>query len=205
MGSPEQCASRICAADRASWPGSWLMMASIVPCSRKRRVYWVSSWAIQTTSRVRPASSNAAAMPRLPAPAAVDAEQVGLPFQKFRRQAARAFAVVAPFERRQREQIGIFARQDLVEAELALGVIAQRQRSGDHGRPSPLRPDEEAVPSASPRCGRRQGRRCRHSACRRELGASDTRVTTATPRAASSSIAARTRWDDRARPTATPW
>lgn len=68
IGSPEQCASRTRAADRASWPGSWLMMASSVPRTRKRRVYCVSSWVIQTTSRARPEASSASAMPRFPAP-----------------------------------------------------------------------------------------------------------------------------------------
>ena len=58
---------------------------------------------------------------------AVDAEQIGMPLQELGRQHPGAFAVVAPFERRQCHEIGIFAGQDLMESELAFGMIAQRQ------------------------------------------------------------------------------
>ena len=74
----------------------------------------------------------------------IDAEQIGMPLQQFGRQHARALAVVAPFQRGQHLKIGIFARQDLVESELAFGMIAQRQRSDDDADDA-LAPRQEAA------------------------------------------------------------
>ena len=103
------------------------MMASMVPRSRNRRVCWVSSWAIQTISRDAAGVLQCRGNAPIAGTGAVDAEQIGIPFQEVGRQHPRAFAVVAPFERRQRHEIRIFARQDLMEPELAFGMIAQRQ------------------------------------------------------------------------------
>ena len=66
--SPSRSAMSRRVALRASWPGSWLMIASIVPLMRWRRENGVSSWAMKTTSRPRPLASSAATMPPLPAP-----------------------------------------------------------------------------------------------------------------------------------------
>src|SRR3954454_2213744 len=78
----------------------------------------------------------------VPSAAAVYAAQIGLAREQCRSELPGALAVVAALDHRQREQVRILARQDLVEAELPFGVIAQRQRSRDDGH-RPLATSEE--------------------------------------------------------------
>ena len=109
--------------------GSWLMIASITPRSRKARVCTVSSWAIQTTSRARPDCLQRGGDAAVAGADAVEADEVGLARQQRAVSDAGALAVVAAFDAGKRRQVGIFAGQDLVEAELPLGMIAQRPAS----------------------------------------------------------------------------
>src|SRR3954466_2671434 len=64
---------------------------------------------------------------------AVYAAQIWLAREQCRSELPRPLGVIATLDHRQREQVRILAGQDLVEAELPLSVIAQRQRSCDHG------------------------------------------------------------------------
>src|SRR3954470_11198904 len=63
----------------------------------------------------------------VPGATAVYAAQIWLAREQCRSELPGALAVVAALDHRQREQLRIFAGQDLVEAELPLSVIAQRQ------------------------------------------------------------------------------
>ena len=101
--------------------------------------------------------------------------------------------VVARFANRQDGEMRKFMGHHLLEAELPLDVVAQRQASPAIRPTLPLLVAEKAPHQARGGAPGAWNCRCRHNATRFEPGTSETSVTTVTPRSTSPLIASRTR------------